>query len=459
MLSSTRLTRADLHRYQQRMADIMYERDGCMIVVPTGGGKTVTGLTTAKDLIDDGYIRCMLVLGPKRIVEKTWPDETDHWDHIKGLNVVPVIGSPRRREALLYQQADIYLVSFDNINWLADILGSLPIDHPLFDFLLIDEMSKLGKNPRGKWIRRLALLRHKFKQVHGMTGTPRPNGYEDLFAPLRFLSGQRIWNTSFDKWRLRHFEPLDYNQYQWAIRPEHEPAILAEAAKYMVTIEPDELPELPGVTTVEHRFDLPDDIRRDYKRMEKQLLALGVAAVNAGVASGKCEQMVQGYVYGEGGNTDVTFIHNEKTMLLEEIVSELGGDPTIIVYGFVEDLRILQRLYPGIPFLGAGVGSREANRHIDAWNAKQLPLLALHPASAGHGLNLQHGGNQIVWFNMTWSPEMYEQTIARIHRQGQSMPCYNHLILANATTDDLKLDRVVHKMTMQEAFNRYLETV
>jgi len=451
--------RDDLHRYQTRMADIMYERDGTMIVVPTGGGKTITGLTTAHDLIIDGYIRCMLVLGPKRIVEKTWPDEPNEWSHLDGLTIVPVIGTREERTHALSKDGDVYLCSFDNIPWLCDILETLPDGHPLFDFLLIDEMSKLGKNPRGKWIRRLALLRNRWKQVHGMTGTPRPNGYQDLFAPLRFLSKRRIWDMDFDKWQRRHFEAVDYNEYEWVIRPEHEPRIIADAAKFMVTIDPDELPELHGVTTVHHNFKLPPAIFREYRKMEKVLMSQGVAAMNAGVASGKCEQMVQGFLYGEGGNADVTHLHDIKTDLLQEIVDNLNGDPAIIVYGFVEDLRILQRLYPAIPYLGAGVGAREANRHIDAWNARKLPLLALHPASAGHGLNLQHGGNQIVWFNLTWSPEMYEQTIARIHRQGQSMPCFNHLLIAERTTDELKRDRVELKMIMQDAFNRHLERV
>lgn len=448
------------------MADVLYEKDGTLIVLPTGAGKTATGLTAALDLKRDGHIRCMLVLGPKRIVEKTWPDEPGEWEHLKGLKVVAMVGDPLSRTAAMrVPDGDVYLCSFSNLNWLCDILDQLPEDDKLFDFLLIDEMSKLGKNARGKLLRRLALLREKFKQVHGMTGTPRPNGYEDLFAPLRFLSKRRIFNTDFDQWRAKNFQKVDAKGkpsefgFEWRIRPEHEPRIMKQVQQFMITIDPDELPELPGVINVPYYFDLPKAIMRDYKKMEKDLLAQGVAAMSAGVASGKCEQIVQGYLYGDGGNEDVTHLHDAKIEQLQSIVDDLDGDPAVIAYGFKEDLRILQRLYPGIPFLGAGVGGAEANQHIDDWNAKRLPLMGIHPASAAHGLNLQHGGQHVIWFNLTWSAENYEQLIARLHRQGQLQKCYNHLILARRTTDEVKLDRVEGKMTMQEAFNRHLKRV
>lgn len=444
------------------MATMVYERDGLLVVVPMGGGKTATGLTAIRDLIDDGHIRSSLVIAPKRVVESVWPQEPKLWSHLQWLKVVPLVGNQTQRAELLKQHADVYLCSFDNLKWLATWLHVMPKSHPIFDLLLIDEMSKL-KNPYSKWLKTLMKLRPKFRQMHGMTGTPRPNGFEDLFGPLRLLSNRAIWSKSFQDWRTAHFMPLDYNGYKWGMRPEHEARLTADAAKYMTVISKDELAKLPEIVTVEHRVTLPEAVMREYKRMENQLVADldegKVVAASAGVANGKCAQIAQGYLYGEGGAEDVSPMHPLKFDKLSELIDGLDDEPALIVYGFKEDLRRLREMRPGIPFLGSGVPSAIALQHEADWNAGRLPLLALHPASAAHGLNLQKGGRHVIWLCPTWSPELYEQTIARIHRQGQTEKCYNHLIIADKTLDEAKLLRCRDKLSEQEAFARYLHRV
>lgn len=465
------LRKQDMHSYQSATATRLYESDAVQAVLPMGAGKSVCAATAVRELIDDGYIRAAIINAPKRVARLVWPAEFQKWDHLAGTKVSLVLGTPAERLAALHADAEVYVTSRDNIKWLVDELLKLPPDHKLFDLLCIDELSRF-KNPRSKLANRhLMKVRKNFKIMWGLTGTPRPNGYEDQYRPLQMLSNNKLFfPRTFDQWRQMRFmkvdakgKPSEYG-HQWVVRPEHEAKIIRQIASMTFTIDPSDMPELPELTVVPHWMDLPAPVMARYKRMERDLLGTvngeNYLAPSAGVASGKLEQMVQGFIYGEGGNTDVEWLHAEKFDWLVDMVEGLDDTPAMVIYGFVEELRTMREQWPGLAYMGSGVSDKLAEQHEANWNADRLPLLALHPASAGHGLNLQYGrGNQMLMLNMPWSAELYDQTIKRMWRQGQKRRCFLHLALARNTLDEVKFDRVVGKMTDQEAFNKYLEKV
>ncbi|MFA7602517.1 MAG: DEAD/DEAH box helicase [Novosphingobium sp.] len=460
-----------MHGYQDRAVTHFYESDAVQAIMPMGSGKTVSAATAIRELIDDGVIRAAIINAPKRVANMVWPTEFRNWEHLAGTKVSCVLGTPEQRAAALAEDAEVYVTSRDNIKWLVEELKKLPPDHKLFDLLCIDELSRF-KSPRSKLANKhLMAVRKHFRIMWGLTGTPRPNGYEDQFRPLQMLSNNGLFRPrTFDQWRQKRFmkvdadgKPSEYG-HQWVVRPEHEALIIRQIASMSFTIDPAEMPELPELTVVPHWFDMPPEALARYKKMERDLLGhvngQTYLAPSAGVASGKLEQMVQGFVYGEGGNAEVEWLHTVKFDALVDMVEDLSDSPAMIVYGFVEELRALREQYQGLAYMGAGVSDKAAEWHEEDWNADRLPLLALHPASAGHGLNLQYGsGNQMLMLNMPWSAELYDQTIRRMHRQGQKRRTFLHLLLMRDTLDEVKFDRVVGKMTDQEAFNKYIRKV
>lgn len=454
--------KADMYRHQQAAATRFYESAAVQAVIPMGGGKTCSALTAISELIDDEHIRCALVLAPKRVAQLVWPKEPNEWEHLKHLRVVKVAGTEAERIALLNGPGDVYTIGLDHTPWLVKYLKALPLDHRLFDLLVVDELSKL-KAPRGTWGKALTGISRRWRNKWMLTGTPRPNGYIDQFRPLSILAGDKVWGTlRFDKWRDKHFMKDDYAGHSWSIRPEHEARIIAKISSVTFTIDPADMPDLPElVPPIIHWIDLPPKARRVYDDMEKKLFARygkeAVLAANAGVASGKLAQIANGFMYNEAG--EVVGLHDEKSLKALDLVEALDGDPALLVYDFIEDLDFMRDQWPGLPYFGDDTNDADAERFEAEWNNRKLPLLGMHPASAAHGLNLQYGGNQIIWYGMTWSAELFDQLIKRIHRPGQMERCFNHLILARGTVDEIKFDRVVNKMTDQEAFNRYLKRI
>jgi hypothetical protein len=451
---------SDLRDYQQRAVTRLFESDGVMLVLPMGSGKTAIA-----ELQEFEPARHALVLAPKRVAHLVWPKEVKEWEHLVGVDVRVADGSETQRRLVLsaHDEHDITVVGIDNTIWLCNLLAALPDDHPLFDLLIIDEISRF-RNPKSKRGKALLSIIKRFKSVWGLTGTPRPNGLEDLYKPLQIVTKSAIWGRSFYAWRQQRFYPADRNGYDWLPLPGQEARILREASPYMLALAPEDMPSLPPVTVVEHTVHLPEEVLDSYRKMQRELFAeingREVLAASAGVASGKLAQIAQGFMYAEGGNTDVEEVHREKANWIAELVEGLAGDPLIIVYEFVEDLRTLQRLFgKDLPYLGQGVSDAMAAKHVEAWNAGKLPLFALHAASGGHGLNLQSGGCQMAWYGLTWSPELYDQTVARIVRPGQAGHVFVHLCLASGTVDELKRLRVVAKLSAQEAFAVYLKTI
>lgn len=463
--------KADMHDYQNRTATKLYESDVAQAVVPMGGGKTVSAGTAIRELIDDGHIRKAIINAPKRVARLVWPAEFAKWEHLADTKISLVLGDEKQRRAALFADAEVYITSRDNIKWLVAELKKRPDDHPLLDLLCIDELSRF-KSPRSKLANKhLGPVMGRFKIKWGLTGTPRPNDYVDQFRPLQLLSNHGLFKPrAFDHWRPKHFikvdsdgKPSDYG-FQWKIRPDSEHKIIKLISSVSFTIDPAEMPELPPLTVVPHWVDLPPSVMKVYRDMERDLITTvgeqAFMAASQGVASGKLDQIIQGFLYKETGSHEAEWLHSVKADVLDDLIEDLAGDPALVVYGFREELRALQEVYgETLPYLGAGVSDRLAGQYEQEWSAKRLPLLALHPASAGHGLNLQHGGTQMLVLNMPWSAELYDQMIKRFHRQGQTRKCFLHLILARGTTDEVKYDRVVGKMELQEAFTRYLKRI
>jgi hypothetical protein len=215
------------------------------------------------------------------------------------------------------------------------------------------------------------------------------------------------------------------------------------------------MPDLPGLVVRDHWVELPARVMEDYFDMQKELAVDGVIAANMGVATIKMAQIIQGFLYGDLPD-QTEYVHGVKEALLEELVTSLDGEPVLIVYEFQEDLARLAAKYPSMPWLGHNTTEAQAKHNVELWNMGRLPIFALHPAAAGHGLNLQRGGRQMIWYGMTWSPELYEQTIARLHRQGQDKHVFVHRILAKHTIDEAKVLRVETKISAQEAFKQHL---
>jgi SNF2 family DNA or RNA helicase len=456
-------TKADLHAYQSRGVTALYESDGLAIVFPMGSGKTITALTAAQELIEvERSFQHALVIAPKRVATLVWPAEIEEWTHTAGLKYAVLNGDPakRARDLMTAAERDMTIIGVDNVQWLCEALSHLPDESPLFDLLIIDELSRF-KDPTSK--RGKALLKHirRFRTIWGLTGTPAPNGLQDLFKPLALVTKEQLWGRSFYKWQKDRFYPTDHKGYTWAIKPDWAERTAAEAATVMLALDPADMPELPPVTVVEHHVTLPPDVRREYDRMQRRLLAEvegeSVLAASAAVATGKLAQIANGFVYDEDNTLT---LHDEKLDWLIDMVEGLAGDPAIVIYEFVHDLERIKACFKNdFPTIGHGVTDKQARDAVTAWNAGKAPILLMHAASGGHGLNLQFGGSQMIWYGLPWSAELYDQTISRIIRPGQKRRCFLHLCMAEGTVDELKRLRVVEKMAAQDAFKAWLKTI
>src|SRR6478736_5631066 len=371
----------EMRPYQDRITGFLYEHDEAMAVLRPGSGKTVTALTAIEELIRDDVIRHALVIAPKRVARVVWPDEIELWKHTTRLRYQLLDGSPVHREAQLacVGDEDLTIVGLDIAQWLCGELAELPDDHPLFDLLVIDEISRL-RNPKSKRAAALAKQAGRFKMIWGLTGTLRPNSAQDLFMPARVVTRNKLWGRSFYKWQKTHFYPTDYQQYNWAPLPGAEDKLNAEIAPYIATVAEGELIQ-PEPTIVFDKVELPSDARRRYDEMESRLMSGDVIAASAGVATGKLAQMANGFVYDGGGimvSPKAQHIHNTKREWLEDIIESATG-PTLLIYEFIEDLRLMRELLGmDLPYLGDGVTDAESGQNILLWNRGLLPFMALH---------------------------------------------------------------------------------
>jgi hypothetical protein len=459
-----------LRSYQQRLATFLYERDAAFAIAPLGAGKGAAALTAIAELIRDGQRRHTLVIAPKLVATTVWPAEIASWPHLEHLRVAVLDGTPERRRSLLATapQRDVTVIGVDLVPWLVGELVAIATDdHPLFDALIIDETSRL-KDPSGKRARALLKIAGRFRTRWGLTGTPRPNSSRDLFMPAAIITDGGLWGRAFVPWQKRHFRPRDPFGREWVALPGAEERIAVGFGTVAMTVAGEDMPDLPPLNIVVTPIKLPDTVMATYKTMARELFAMiegrSIEVASPLIATGKLAQLANGFLYDAGADDrasqpSAVFVHSRKIDWLRELVESLDGAPLLIAYEFVEDLRTIRRAFGEVPALGGLTPAREASQLVAAWNARALPLLAFHPASAGHGLNLQHGGSRMAWLSPSWSAELTEQAIARIYRPGQTQHVTVHVCVAVGTVDEMKRDRVISKVSAQEAFKRHLEGV
>lgn len=446
------------------------------VVLGMGGGKTVSTLTAFVDLNKlEHHASSMIVLAPPRVCS-VWPREAQKWEHLEHLDVVVLDGAPARRQKLLACGAHVFVLSHDLIPWLVGVWDT--IKKPLGPCVLaIDELSRF-RNPRSKRAKALMEIMPDFDAVWGLTGTPQPDGYEDLYMTLKVLTNGRVWGReSFDDWRKMRFYPKDYNGFAWGIHPfaaeeldrtanefllkvpdDHSSGIpaLNEGPDFDVWVDPTPNQQAAAKTMFE---DLFVELERGAAEQDRELTDEDyIVALTRGVASGKLEQIAQGFLYHDDKSITEDFASTKVTTLVDLL--EEAGEPSLIVYRFRQDLREIERaLGEAVPYLGGGVSQTEGQKLIDDWNAGRLRFLAIHPLSAGHGIELQFGGRRMFFYNPTWSGEELAQLIKRIHRPGQTKPVYIHQIGTRGLIDELKIARCRGRVEDQTAFVQKLRSL
>lgn len=376
----------------------------------------------------------VLVIAPKRVAEDTWSTEVEKWDHLKHLRVSKILGTPKKRLEAAESDADIYVTNRENAEWLVDSY----FKKWKWDTLIIDELSSF-KSSKAKRFRALKKVRPYFKRIIGLTGTPAPNSLIDLWPQIYLLDGGERLGKTITGYRERYFTPGDRNQFvvfNYNLRPGAEEAIHNKISDICVSMKADDYLDMPERIDNIVKVDLPKKALKEYEELEKDLIIQledeDITASNSAVLTGKLLQMCNGAIYTDE-TKEIIEVHDEKLNALMDIIEAANGKPVLIFYSFKHDLVRIQEFLKKNKIKGQELGGQE---DIKKWNNGEIPVLLLHPASAGHGLNLQYGGNIIVWFGLTWSLELYQQACARLYRQGQKETVIIHHIIAKGTVDE-----------------------
>ena len=401
------------HDYQAYAIDYIKTHPIAAVLLDMGLGKTVISLTAIADLLFDSFeAHRVLVIAPLRVARDTWPTEIEKWEHLQHLTYSVVVGTPKERRAALMAGADITIINRENLQWLIEDSG-FPFD---YDMVVIDELSSF-KNHQSKRFQALMKVRPKVKRVIGLTGTPSSNGLMDLWAEFKLLDmGQRL-GRFISQYRNNYFLPDKRNGqiiYSYKPMPYAEDAIYRKISDVTISMKSTDHLKMPELISSKYEVRLSEEERIRYEELKSQLVLQlpegEVTAANAASLTGKLVQLANGAIYSDDGDT-VEF-HNRKLDALEDIIEASNGKPLLVAYWFRHDLeRIKQRF---------DVREIKSSKDITDWNSGKIPVAVIHPASAGHGLNLQAGGSTLIWFGLTWSLELYQQTNARLWRQGQT---------------------------------------
>jgi len=421
----------ELRPYQNEAADFLFTNDRAMILAPVGAGKTAITLTALQDMIRHGHINRVLVLAPLRVVKKVWPVERPLW--AINLTMSLAVGTPKQRLQALQANTHIVVTNYDNLQWLATQKLN-------FDAIVFDELTRL-KNPSGARFKALAKVIDPMRVRWGLTGSFTSNGLEDVFGQCKIVD-QSLLGRSKGAFMQEYFILMNKEYGEWAPRKGSLEKVMARIKPATFVLEPGEYSDkLPPLHVVEMRCDMD---RKDYEKMKKDLVLeyndAKIVAVNAAVVTGKLQQMASGFVYNsftEASPTPSKFkttktpiwFSTHKFDLLDELLQENQHAPTIVAYTYQEELAELKRRYPKALTL-------DDHNAIERWNSGKVELLFAHPKSAGHGLNLQHGGSRIVFLSLPWSLELFEQTVGRLHRSGQKHDVWCYILMTNKTVDE-----------------------
>lgn len=432
------------HAYQQVAIEKIIENPAYALLLDMGLGKTVSTLTAIDTLMNDYFdVTKVLVIAPKRVAEDTWSREIEKWEHLHHLTVSKVLGDVKTRRRALQKKADIYVINRENVEWLVEETGK----HWDFDMLVIDELSSF-KNPQAKRFKALRKIRPRIKRVVGLTGTPAPNGLLDLWSQMYLMDcGERLEKT-VTAYRRKYFNEMNRGNFKaYELREEAENQIYEQIKDISLSMKAkDYLKALPDAVYNVVTVDIADKERALYKQLEKEYILEfsegDVVASTAAVLSNKLLQLSSGAVYND--NDGVQLVHDAKLDALDEIVESAQGQPILVFYNYQHDVARIKKRFKQAQELGG-------SESIERWNNGDIPILLAHPASAGHGLNMQDGGHIIVWFGINWSLELYMQANARLHRQGQKETVIIHHLVLRDSIDERVMEVLQGKEQQQEA--------
>ena len=432
------------HEYQEYATKFIEENEESAVFLECGLGKSVITLTAIKNLMARGEVSRVLVVAPLRVGKTTWPEEIGKWDHLGGLTYAVAIGSVAERLSAVKAKADITIINRENVEWLIDKSG-VAFD---YDMLVIDELSSF-KSFKAKRFKALLKVRPQITRVVGLTGTPSSNGLMDLWAEFRLLDlGERL-GRYITRYRLAYFTPDKRNAqvvFSYKPLPGAEERIYDKIDDITISMRASDYLKLPSLVMNTVVVEMGDKEKEIYDNLcDDMVVSLGdneIDAVNAASLSNKLLQMANGAVYGE--EQSVHHIHDEKLNALEDLIESANGKPVLVAYWFKHDLARIKAKFPFVREI-------KTDEDIRAWNRGEIEVGVIHPASAGHGLNLQTGGSTLIWFGLTWSLELYQQTNARLYRQGQKNTVVIHHIVTKGTIDERVLKALEKKEKTQNS--------
>lgn len=438
------------HHYQEVVTDFIIDHPVAAVFLDMGLGKTVSTLTAIRELMLERFeVSHVLVVAPLRVARDTWPDELAKWDHLDGLTMAVAVGTRNDRIAALSSDADIHVMNRENVDWLVERSGIAW----RWDMVVVDELSGF-RNPRAKRSKALAHARSRVRRIVGLTGTPAPNGLMDLFGEFRILDGGQRLGRHITRYREAWFVPDRRNGavvWSWKPREGASGQIMARIADITLAMRAKDHLDMPRLVTVDRKAVLPAGAVERYEQLRHDLATSlegkDVVALNAAGLSTKLMQLASGFLYDEDG--DALEVHEAKLDVLEDVIEEAVGHGVLVAWWFREDrARIEARLRR----MGVSWGVLEGKEAIAAWRNRRMQVGLVHPASAGHGLNIQAGGSVLVWFTVPWSLELYDQTVARLWRQGQEADVVTVVrIVADGTIDRRIVKAVEDKAMGQDA--------
>lgn len=417
------------HSYQEYAIRYIETHPISALLIDMGLGKTSITLTAIRNLLFDSFEVCkVLVIAPLRVAKNTWTDEIKKWEHLSTLTYSLIVGNENERLSALNEKADIYIINRENVDWLVNKSG-YKFD---FDMVVIDELSSF-KNHQSKRFKSLMKVRPIVKRIVGLTGTPSSNGLMDLFAEFKILDMGKRLGYFIGQYRNAYFRPDKMNGpivYSYKPLPNAENAIYEKISDITVSMKANEYLKMPELVTSNCVVELSDNEKKQYDEMKKSLVLEitdgEITAANAASLSNKLCQLSNGAIYDDEQN--IVEIHDRKLDALEDIIESMNGKPLLVAYWYRHDLERIKSRF--------SVREIKTSEDISDWNKGEIPVALIHPASAGHGLNLQNGGSTLVWFGLTWSLELYQQTNARLYRQGQKNTVVIQHIITKDTIDE-----------------------
>lgn len=428
------------HNYQAYAINYIETHPIAAVLLDMGLGKTVIFLTAIADLLFDSFeAHRILVVAPLRVARDTWPAEIAKWEHLQHLTYAVCVGTPKERRAALMAGADITILNRENLGWLIDSSG-FDFD---YDMVIIDELSSF-KNHKSKRFQSLMKVRPKVKRIIGLTGTPSSNGLMDLWAEFKLLDfGERL-GRFITHYRNNYFIPDKRNGeiiYSYKPMPYAEDAIYRRISDITISMKSTDHLQMPELITSQYEVQLSEEEEKRYEELKADfILELPegeITAANAASLTGKLSQLANGAIYDDDGN--IIEFHDRKLDALEDLIEAANGKPLLVAYWFKHDLQRIKKRFD--------VREIKSSKDITDWNNGDIPVAVIHPASAGHGLNLQAGGSTLIWFGLTWSLELYQQTNARLWRQGQTS---GTVVIEHIITKGTIDERILKALSLKE---------